>query len=129
MDRLIFVGLYRLAPSTVNTQTIVKPETVVRWHRAGFRSYWRSKSRQVRKKLITNLHPWIASASMSLIASFASGIIQDTPAVRAALTEPWSNGQTDGQITKLELVKRQMSRNTHARAATALVSSVSIHYC
>ena len=45
MDRLIFVGLYRLAPSTVNALTIVKPETVVCWHRAGFRSYWRWKSR------------------------------------------------------------------------------------
>src|SRR6476646_2760194 len=45
MDRLIFVKLYRLAPSTVNALTIVKPETVVRWHRAGFRSYWRWKSR------------------------------------------------------------------------------------
>src|SRR5260370_14372889 len=45
MDRLIFVGLSRLAPSTLNALTIVKPETVVRWHRAGFRSYWRWKSR------------------------------------------------------------------------------------
>src|SRR5260370_5423719 len=45
MDRLIFVGLSRLAPSTRNALTIVKPETVVRWHRAGFRSYWRWKSR------------------------------------------------------------------------------------
>jgi len=34
-----------LAPSTVNALTIVKRETVVRWHRAGFRSYWRWKSR------------------------------------------------------------------------------------
>ena len=41
MDRLIFVGLYRLVPSTLNVLRIVKPETVVRWHRAGFRSYWR----------------------------------------------------------------------------------------
>ena len=45
MDRLIFVGLSRLAPSTLNALTIVKPETVVRWHRVGFRSYWRWKSR------------------------------------------------------------------------------------
>ena len=45
MDRLIFVGLYRLAPNTIKALTIVKPETVVRWHRAGFRSYWRWKSR------------------------------------------------------------------------------------
>jgi hypothetical protein len=45
MDRLIFVGLHRLVPSALNALTIVKPETVVRWHRAGFRSYWRWKSR------------------------------------------------------------------------------------
>jgi transposase InsO family protein len=45
MDRLIFVGLYRLVPRTLNALTIVKPETVVRWHRAGFGSYWRWKSR------------------------------------------------------------------------------------
>ena len=61
-----------------------------------------------RKKLIANLDPWIASASVSLIASFASGIIRDKAAVRAAITEPWSKGQTEGQITKLKLVKRQM---------------------
>jgi hypothetical protein len=45
MDRLILVGLYRLVPSTLKALTLVKPETVVRWHRAGFRSYWRWKSR------------------------------------------------------------------------------------
>jgi transposase len=62
----------------------------------------------VRKKLVADLDPWIATASLSLIASFASGIIRDKAAVRAAITEPWSNGQTEGQITKLKLVKRQM---------------------
>src|ERR1700724_2308824 len=46
MDRLIFVGLYRLAPSTLNALTIVKPETVVRLHRAGFWLYWCWKSRR-----------------------------------------------------------------------------------
>jgi hypothetical protein len=45
MDHLTFVGLHRLAPSTLNALTIVKPETIVRWHRAGFRSYWHWKSR------------------------------------------------------------------------------------
>jgi transposase len=62
----------------------------------------------VRKKLVADLDPWIATASLSLIGSFASGIIRDKAAVRAAITEPWSNGQTEGQITKLKLVKRQM---------------------
>jgi transposase len=43
-----------------------------------------------------------------LLASFEKGIAADLAAVTAALTEPWSNGQTEGQLTKLKLVKRQM---------------------
>ena len=62
----------------------------------------------VRHKLIADLDPWIVNASVSLIASFARGIIKDKEAVRSAITEPWSNGQTEGQITQLKLVKRQM---------------------
>jgi len=45
MDRLISVGVHRLVPSVLTALTIVRPETVVRWHRAGFRSYWCWKSR------------------------------------------------------------------------------------
>src|SRR4030088_3543372 len=44
-DPLLFVWLYRLFPSVLNTVTIIQPETVVRWHRVGFRLYWRWKSR------------------------------------------------------------------------------------
>ena len=54
------------------------------------------------------LETWISDAKPSLLASFATGIINDRSAVKAALTEPWSNGQTEGQNTKLKLVKRQM---------------------
>jgi hypothetical protein len=43
-DRLFFVLLYRWFPSILKTMTVVKPETLVRWHRAGFRRYWRWKS-------------------------------------------------------------------------------------
>jgi len=42
------------------------------------------------------------------MASFVSGIVQDHAAVKAALSEPWSNGQTEGQNTKLKSAKRQM---------------------
>jgi hypothetical protein len=45
VDRLIFSVLYRVAPSVLDTLTIVRPETVIRWHRAGFRAWWRWKSR------------------------------------------------------------------------------------
>ena len=44
-DRLFFVWLYRLFPSALNAVAIVQPETIIRWHRAGFRLYWRWKSR------------------------------------------------------------------------------------
>ena len=40
-DRLLFVSLYRLFPSVLNAVAIVQPETIIRWHRAGFRLYWR----------------------------------------------------------------------------------------
>jgi hypothetical protein len=43
-DRMIFVCLYRIAPRILDALTIVEPETVVRWHRAGFRLFWRWKS-------------------------------------------------------------------------------------
>jgi len=45
-DRLIFVWLYRLFPSLLGAAIIFKPETLVRWHRSGFRLYWRWKSRR-----------------------------------------------------------------------------------
>jgi transposase InsO family protein len=44
-DRLIFVALHRLEPTIINALTIVKPETVIKWHRAASKSYWRWKSR------------------------------------------------------------------------------------
>jgi hypothetical protein len=43
-DLLFFIQLYRWFPTILNAITIVRPETLVRWHRAGFRRYWRWKS-------------------------------------------------------------------------------------
>jgi transposase InsO family protein len=44
-DRWFFIQLYRWFPSILQVLTIIKPETLLRWHRAGFRCYWRWKSR------------------------------------------------------------------------------------
>jgi hypothetical protein len=41
----VIAGLYRLAPGVLDALKIVRPETVIRWHRAGFQAYWRWKSR------------------------------------------------------------------------------------
>jgi hypothetical protein len=45
-----------------------------------------------------------------IIDSFASGVARDEATIRAAITSCWSNGQTEGQITRLELLRRQMCR-------------------
>jgi hypothetical protein len=44
-NRWFFIQLYRWFPSILQVLTIIRPETLVRWHRAGFRCYWRWKSR------------------------------------------------------------------------------------
>jgi hypothetical protein len=58
-DRLLFILLYQWFPSVLNVMRIVQPETVVRGHRAGFRSYWRWKSRD----LGFGTHRWLASVA------------------------------------------------------------------
>ena len=44
-DRWFFIQMYRWFPPILQVLTIIRPETLVRWHRAGFRCYWRWKSR------------------------------------------------------------------------------------
>src|ERR1700722_14625244 len=44
-DRWFFIQLSRWFPSILQVLTIIRPETLVRWHRAGFSCYWRWKSR------------------------------------------------------------------------------------
>src|SRR5664279_3602821 len=44
-DRFLFVWLYRWFPSILGAIAIVRPETIIRWHRTGFRVYWRWRSR------------------------------------------------------------------------------------
>lgn len=54
---------------------------------------------------------WLGEArtcGVRAVETFAQGLEQDGDAVRAALTTPWSNAQSEGQITKLKLLKRQM---------------------
>jgi transposase len=62
----------------------------------------------IRQRKSAELSSWLQDAASSLLASFVNGLRADESAVAAALVEPWSNGQTEGQITKLKLIKRQM---------------------
>src|SRR6202047_4807626 len=65
-DRWFFVQLYRWFPSILTVLTIIRPETIVRWHRAGFRCYWRGKSRSLggRPQIETDLRALIRRMSV-----------------------------------------------------------------
>jgi hypothetical protein len=65
-DRLFLVQLYRWFPLVLKAITIIRPETVVRWHRAGFRRYWRWKSRSLggRPKIAAELRALIRRMSI-----------------------------------------------------------------
>ena len=62
----------------------------------------------IRNRDATALPTWLSAAMNSELASFATGLRADEAAVAAALSQPWSNGQTEGQINKLKTLKRQM---------------------
>lgn len=59
-------------------------------------------------KTAEKLNGRLETAKKSLVGSFASGVEKDIAAVRNAIVSPWSNGQTEGQITRLKLIKREM---------------------
>ncbi len=65
----------------------------------------------LRQRQADGLAAWLEAADASGIAelaAFAQGVRRDLPAIRAAFVSPWSQGQTEGQITRLKLLKRQM---------------------
>jgi transposase InsO family protein len=66
LDRWFFIQLYRWFPAILKVLTIIRPETLVRWHRSGFRCYWRRKSRPGggRPKIETELRVLIRRMSV-----------------------------------------------------------------
>ena len=67
IDRLLFVWLYRWFPSITGALAIVRPKTIIRWHRAGFRAYWRwrSRNRVGRPKVSAELRALIGEMSQA----------------------------------------------------------------
>lgn len=71
----------------------------------------RGFARMVKRRESHGLEGWLRDAETSRVKEmrgFARGMRRDESAVRAALTLPWSNGQVEGQIHRLKLIKRQM---------------------
>jgi transposase len=65
----------------------------------------------LRQRQADGLSLWLQEADSSGIAelvAFAQGVCRDLAAIQAAFTSPWSQGQTEGHVTRLKLLKRQM---------------------
>ena len=80
----------------------------------------------VRQRQHDEFDAWLAACQASGIPDlqgFAAGLKQDEAAVRAALTTNWSNGQVEGQNTRLKMLKRQM----YGRAGFALLRKRVLH--
>lgn len=103
--RMMTIGRNRLSKEEAITIAVV--EAAVPALVAARRLFDRFQA-MIRQRNAADLRSWLQDAASSLLASFASGLRADESAVAAALDEPWSNGQTEGQITKLKLIKRQM---------------------
>ena len=75
----------------------------------------------VRQRQPEQLDPWLEEAlktQLSPFNRFAKRMQEDYVAVKAGVTLPWSNGQTEGQINRLKMLKRQM----YGRAGMDLLS-------
>src|SRR5215472_874844 len=72
--RMFFIQLYRWFPSVLKVITVIRPETLVRWHRAGFRRYWRWKSRSLggRPKAASGLGGWVLLLGRSAACAVCS---------------------------------------------------------
>jgi transposase len=80
----------------------------------------------VRQRASSTFDSWLnacATSNVSDLATFAANLRQDYAAVRAALATPWSNGQTEGQVNRLKMLKRQM----YGRANFALLRLRVLH--
>ena len=64
--------------------------------------------RIVRQRDINALTPWLEATKATALSGFAAHLAKDNDAVQAALKLPWSQGQVEGQVHRLKLIKRQM---------------------
>jgi transposase len=64
--------------------------------------------RLLRERDVSALPAWLARARAGGLRGFADGVQRDRMAVEAAVSQPWSNGQVEGQVHRLKAIKRQM---------------------
>jgi hypothetical protein len=130
-DRLIFASLYRIAPNVLNALVIVKPETVIRWHRVGFRLFWRwrSRSRGGRPKVPLEIRQLIRAMSLAnplwgaprihgelLKLGIVHGKVQETPIARVEDVPPQSCrwDRLDGPLCRSDTLVSTALRLAHS---------------
>jgi transposase len=67
--------------------------------------------KMIRQRVVAMLDPWLNAyqqSGVNNLKTFAEGIRKDYDSIRAALETAWSNGQTEGQVNRLKMLKRQM---------------------
>jgi hypothetical protein len=103
LDRLLFVLLYRLWPGVLDSIAVIQPDTIVRWHRHGFRALWRWKSRRRLGR------PGTAKDIRDLIREISR-------------TNPlWGAPRAHGELLKLGITApRRATRNQDAMAAAMI---------
>jgi len=85
-----------------------------------------SFQKMVRERIADGFEDWLLRAEKSIVPgmkNFAIGLRRDYDAVKMALSQPWSNGQVEGQVNRLKLIKRQMQ----GRAKLDLLKQRVIH--
>ena len=87
-DRWFFIQLYRWFPSILKVLTIIRPETLVRWHRAGCRCYWRLRRRRRRPALRLTVRREFESTAARMKVHFSPSAIH-APPVRHLVSERW----------------------------------------
>ncbi len=101
--------LHRLSPDVVRAQELA-----------------RDFGKMIKERRVAGLREWIITALKSKLpefVSFARGLTGDLQAVKASLTSEWSQGQTEGQVNRLKLLKRQM----YGRAKLDLLRARVLH--
>ena len=73
IDRLLWIWLYRIWPRCLDAMVLVKPTTVVQWHREGFRLFWRWRSKSGRPSVDREIRALIRqmSAANGCVATLA----------------------------------------------------------
>jgi transposase InsO family protein len=112
-DRLFFIQLYRWFPSVLSAITTIRPETLVRWHRAGFRRYWRWKCQNlggrpqidadlralIRRMSVENLL-WGAPRIHGELLKLGFAVAQSTVAKYMATADGRPSGQSWGAFLR-----------------------------